>query len=290
MPVTNRFRLIALDLDGTTLDPRGKVAPRTRAAIRKLVERGVYVLFATGRNYTESKSVLEQVAHYPRCVFVGGASLVDTAPPSPQSLYACHMHPELARELCRDLHSLGETVLALEDTFTTGVDYLITRDRRVDPATQVWLQVTRSSVRYEADLDNYHHSHTLRVGIVSDQRTAPRVSQHLESKYAGRAIFHSIHVPAQGIDVVEIFDPRVSKWQGIQRVAADLGISTGEIVAVGDDVNDLPMLREAGLGVAMGNGNPLAKQAAQLTIGTNAEDGLATFLEELLKEDRIAAA
>lgn len=290
MQVTNPFKLIALDLDGTTLDPRGKVTPRTAKAIGSLVSRGVYVLIATGRNYTESKSVLEQIGHFPRCVFVGGASIVDTTPAAPRSLYACHMHPELARELCRDFHRLGQTVLALEDAFTTGVDYLVTQGAVLDPATQVWMQVTRASVRQESDLDNYHHRHTLRVGIIADAKAAPQISQHLDAKYAGRAIFHSIHVPAQGIDVVEVFDPQVSKWEGVQRIAGDFGVKASEIVAVGDDVNDLPMLRNAGLGVAMGNANPLAKQAAKMTIGSHAEDGLAVFLEGLLKEDKVAAA
>lgn len=67
--------------------------------------------------------------------------------------------------------------------------------------------------------------------------------------YVGR-----IHAPNLGVDLLECFAPTVSKWAGIRYVAQGLRIGRGDIVAVGDDTNDLSMVENAGLGVAMGNG------------------------------------
>ena len=87
---------------------------------------------------------------------------------------------------------------------------------------------------------------------------------------------------AFGVDVLEVFDPAVNKWQGLLHVANAHGIDPADIIAIGDDVNDLPMIRNAGLGVAMGNARLEVQQAAMRVIGRNDEDGLARFLEELV--------
>ena len=88
-------------------------------------------------------------------------------------------------------------------------------------------------------------------------------------------------MPTAGFQVVEVFDASVDKWRGLLNVALQLEIDPRAILAVGDDVNDLPMLRNAAVGIAMGNATPLVRGLAIRTIGTNAEDGLAVWLEEV---------
>jgi hydroxymethylpyrimidine pyrophosphatase-like HAD family hydrolase len=85
------------------------------------------------------------------------------------------------------------------------------------------------------------------------------------------------------MEVLEIFDPAVNKWEGVKLVAQRHGVAEHEIIAIGDDVNDLPMIRHAGLGVAMGNARPEVREVAKRVIGTNADEGLAEFLEELVE-------
>ena len=86
------------------------------------------------------------------------------------------------------------------------------------------------------------------------------------------------------------FDPAVNKWEGILHLARRHEIPPEAIVAIGDDVNDLPMIRNAGLGVAMGNARPDVKSAAARVIGTNEEEGLAAFLNELIDRHQIDPA
>jgi hydroxymethylpyrimidine pyrophosphatase-like HAD family hydrolase len=76
----------------------------------------------------------------------------------------------------------------------------------------------------------------------------------------------------------------VTKWSAIQRLAKSWGIEDSEICAVGDDVNDLQMIRAAGLGVAMGNAQPAVKAVADRIAPTHDEDGLAEVVGWLLKE------
>ena len=287
-----RYRLVALDLDGTTLDPMGRVSQRTRQAIMNLVRRGVYVCFATGRNYTESLRVLEACQHFAKAVFVGGATVVEAKPTREACtlLRSVTMQPDLARELSADLESMGHAVLALQEAFTSGVDYVVTDGITLDAATSKWMELTHAKVKFQPNLGGYSHENTLRVGIVAATERTREVNRLLAEKYGSRVVTHAIAVPPQAVEVVEVFDPGVNKWAGVSFVAESVGVSGEEVIAVGDDLNDLAMLHGAGLGVAMGNGRAEAKRAAKLTIGTNAQDGLAEFLEKMMTEDRVAAA
>src|SRR5688572_23986822 len=110
------YRMIAIDLDGTLLSPEGKVTDRAKAAIHRCLSAGLLVCFATGRNWTESRTVLEAVAHYDTAVFVGGAMVVDTK--QRLTLHRTMMEPALAAEICGYFESHGQAALALQDTPT----------------------------------------------------------------------------------------------------------------------------------------------------------------------------
>jgi Cof subfamily protein (haloacid dehalogenase superfamily) len=280
------YRMIAIDLDGTLLDSDGSVPPRAKAAIHAALDAGLLVCFATGRNWTESKQVLDTVAHHSTAVFVSGAMVMDTK--RQVTLHRTMMAPELAREVCRVLEALGHSALALQDTQKAGgVDYLATAGKVANEAERLWREVTQTVVREVPSLADWPHDHTIRVGVVAPADEVDRALAELAERFGDRIISHRINVPAYGVDVMEVFDPAVNKWEGIQHVARMHGVAAAEIVAIGDDVNDLPMLRNAGLSVAMGNAKPAIQAAAKRIIGRNDEDGLAIFLEELVAQHTV---
>src|SRR5271170_7282254 len=118
------FRMIAIDLDGTLLAPDGTVTPRTKKAVRRAVEAGMVVCFATGRSMRESEMILKEVDHRDVGVFVTGAMVIDTS--NGHVIHRKLMHADLARELCGFLEERNQTVLALQDSRHAGLDYLVT--------------------------------------------------------------------------------------------------------------------------------------------------------------------
>src|SRR5438045_6225527 len=146
---------------------------------------------------------------------------------------------------------------------------------------------TGTKVRRVPRLADYGHAHTIRVGIVAAREDVRQTTLSLDEAFAGRIVHQSLYGPAYGVEVLEVFDPAVNKWQGILHVARHHGIAPEEIVAIGDDVNDIPMLRNAGLGVAMGNASPEIQAVAKRVIGSNAQEGLAKFLEELVAQHAV---
>ena len=275
-----QYRLIAIDLDGTLLSPDGRVTPRTKQAVHRALEAGLLVCFATGRNWTESRDVLDALEHYPTAVFVGGAMVVDTH--QRVTLHRTMMQPQLAADVCRALEESGHAALALQDAGTAGVDYLVTGSVPLNHATSQWMKITQAKLHEVPSLGDWPHEHTIRVGICADPDDVRQVKRELEARFADRIVCQNLMVPTYGVEVLEIFDPAVNKWEGVLHLARHHQIAPHEIVAIGDDVNDLPMIRNAGLGVAMGNARPEVRAVAKRVIGTNQEDALAAFLEELV--------
>ena len=281
-----KYKLIAIDLDGTLLSPSSQVTARTKAAIHRALKARLLICFATGRNFTESKTVLDAIEHYDSAVFVGGAMVIDTR--QRVTLHRTVMDPDLARELCQFFESRGQATLALQDTEIAGVDYLMSSDLPPHSSTASWLKATGASAKLAAGLARHSHEHTVRVSIVASTDIAQSLHAELESTFGQRIMSHCF---LGGSDsVVEIFDPSVSKWQGILHVARRHHVKPEEIVAIGDGINDLAMVKNAGLGVAMGNAHPDLLKCAAKVIGPNAEDGLAVFLEELIAADAVQPA
>ncbi len=285
-----KYRMIAIDLDGTLLSPQGEVTERTREAVHRALAAGLLICFATGRNWTESRMVLETIQHYDTAVFAGGAMVIDTK--NEVTLHRTMMDPQLAREVCRIIEDSGQAALVLQDRGTAGVDYLIHDDAPLNETTQRWLEVTSSTYHRirVPELSQYEHDHTVRIGMVAAAQEVNRVQARLEEALEGRIFCHSIRLPTQEMEVLEVFDPSVNKWEGILHVARRHGIDPARIIAIGDDVNDLAMIQYAGLGVAMGNARDEVKALAKKIIGTNEQEGLAEFLDQLVAEHAVQPA
>jgi hypothetical protein len=241
------------------------------------------VCFATGRNFTESAAILESVAHYGAAVFVGGAMVVDTR--TGETIHRTLMHADLSCELCSFFESHGQAALALQDTGRAGVDYLISSHIEPSFSTRKWLATERATAHFVDDLPKHSHEHTVRVSIVANDAIARPIHREMDRIFGSRIVTHSLHIAVHDVQVLEAFDPTVNKWSGIMQIANRHGVMPSEIVAVGDDINDLHMVQNAGLGVAMGNANPALKSVADRVIKSNHDDGLAEFLEELAQTD-----
>src|SRR4051812_3098660 len=193
-----RYRMIAIDLDGTLLSPHGKVTPRAKAAVRRALDAGLLVCFATGRNWTESRTVLEAVEHYDSAVFVGGAMVVDTK--QQVVLHRMMMQPDLARALSRHLEDAGHAVLALQDTHAAGFDYLVTGDIPVNGPTKHWMKATSATIRTVSRLAELDHEHTIRIGIVAPPDEAAKMKWSLNANFQDRIVCHSLFVPAYDVE------------------------------------------------------------------------------------------
>jgi hydroxymethylpyrimidine pyrophosphatase-like HAD family hydrolase len=108
------------------------------------------------------------------------------------------------------------------------------------------------------------------------------VSARLSAAFDGRLTHNVLHAPPYRLSLIEAFAPGVNKWYGIEKLCRWWGIAPARTVAVGDDVNDLDMVRSAGLGVAVANARPAVQAVADRLTASNDACGVAKLIDELL--------
>ena len=285
--MSRRYDMLVIDLDGTLLDRRGRVSPENRKAVSRARQEGLELIIATGRALVESAEPLKQIKHDHLVVAAGGSLLCNAA--DGRTLERRIMPLDLVEDITRCLLGHGHKVLVLKDADATGYDYLAVGPDELDPASQWWFEVMASTVRFVPSLeDDPHPTDTVRVGVVATGSELAPIAHQLESELGNRAFLQ--HWPAvtssrairSSTHLLEVFNPEVNKWTMVEPYSSSRGIDPQRIAAIGDGLNDVEILRECGLGIAMANAcKPVLKVADQVTGGNN-DHGVASAIEHIL--------
>lgn len=278
---TADYQLFAIDLDGTLLDSGHRLPPRNRTALHAAHESGFKIVLCTGRSFTETRPILDEIGlDLDATVTIGGALLTDVA--TGRTIDRTPIALKVARESTEWFWQRGYLVMWFYDASEAGFDgYLIDGPRR-HAAIDRWLENTPCRMREIGALPDDGRA-PLRVTVVDDIEVLDNVSDEFQRAFDGRMTNNIIRVPTYGFTVLEAFDATVNKWYGIEKLCRRWCVDSRRTVAIGDDVNDLPMVRQAGLGVAVANAKPLVRTAAQRVVPSNDECGVADLIEELLR-------
>lgn len=285
-----RYKLIAIDLDGTLLGPDGSVSDRNRAAIDRARKRGLHVVIATGRAVVECLDPLRQIGNTGSMIGAGGAVLSDV--PTQRTVERRAIDAALVCHVSESLVRHGHKALVLKDAHVTGYDYLAVGPGALDPATVWWFKTLPVRVRHvDVPEDDPHPDDTIRVGTVALGSELADIADQLRNELEERiylqhwAAVTDSSIPPDSRDrthLLEVFSPRVNKWTMLQRYMAQFGIEPDDVVAIGDEINDLDMIRHAGLGVAMANAHPSVIDASDNITEPNHVHGVATAIDRVL--------
>lgn len=274
------IRLLAVDIDGTLVTEGDVVSPATRAALHMAAERFALVL-ATGRRYRTTCQVMAKLDLDLPAVCLGGALTKSAAG---RTLHAAAFaaddiaglldlaqRRDLALVLQRDAHALG------------GADFVVDASLPWNAATKHYVDAAGMAGETVPDMGFGRYEDVLVVGCFGERE--PLAVLEDDVARLGQA-YETVLVPSQKTPewYLEIIAAGVSKWAALRRYAGRNGIDEEAICAVGDALNDLPMIRGAGFGVAMGNAHPAVKAAAAWTTGRNDEDGLVTLIDRLMAD------
>jgi Cof subfamily protein (haloacid dehalogenase superfamily) len=274
------YRLLAIDLDGTLLNSRHELSPENRAALHRAHAAGLKIVLCTGRSYTETRPIVAEIGlDLDAAVSVFGALVSEVR--TGRTLLRTPFEPAVARAATAWFQGHGYPVLWLLDPEQVGFDgYLFPGPRR-HAALDRWLDLTPCRIREETGPPE-EHGDVVRVTVVDDPASLARVSAEFSAAFGARVGHNVLSAPSYRVTLIESFAPQVNKWYGIAQLCQRWEIAPEQTVAVGDDVNDVAMLRRAGLGVAVANAKPAARAAARRTTASNDEHGVARLIDELL--------
>lgn len=298
-----RYDLIAIDLDGTLLCSRGQVSEANARAIERAARAGVRVSVCTGRGFNECRHVTSRLAGSEPVVVAGGA-IVSHAETG-RTIQRFPMKPNLVRSLVEMLTSHGHAALVLKDPagedepgISPGHDYLIVSpngESAIDPITRWWFREHRIKFHIVPTIDlDEHPDHTVRVGVCGTRGRTQAAADALKRGFAEEVVFHHFGAVVPGdekkppddqVVILEAFDRSVNKWAAIRWLAERHGVAPERIATIGNDVNDVAMLRSAGLGIAMENAIPEARAVARRHTRSNDADGVAHAIDMMLAGD-----
>lgn len=307
------YDLIAIDLDGTLLCNRGEVSTENLRAIERARAAGVRVTVCTGRGMIECRHITDRIGQTDPVVVAGGAMLA--CPRSLRTLHRFEMDHALVSELVDCMLAHGHAALVLKDPDQTGSqepptsitaqppgafrprghDYLVVSPRGedgIDPVTRWWFNALKVPVRIVGALhEDDHPEHSLRVGVCGTRRATAAVARDIREKFAHRTTLHHFHAVVPGTNpaseedhilILEAFDERVSKWTAIRWLAERDGLDLTRIAAIGNDINDIAMLENAGLGIAVANSIDDAKRVSTRQTLSNEDHGVAHAIDRIL--------
>jgi len=261
-------RLIAADMDGTLLNQYSQVSGRTARAIRKAREKGILFAACTGRFPDDASMVMKDAGIEGAVIGVNGCVIYDK--PFGNTLTEHLMRPETARRAAEVLEELREGYFI----FCRGAVYARHMEKKHHSEIDF---VDRREI---VERVRYYHGKEACLQAL-DQPIYKFYIYHTNGGHEMAEIRESLgavpdHSLTQSNDNnVEIMPAHVSKGTGLKDLAERLSISPENILALGDQLNDLPMLNYAGISVAMGNASPAVKAAARHVTTPNTEDGVA---------------
>ncbi len=265
-----KYKLLALDVDGTLFNSRREVTEPVRAAIAAAQAKGVMVTISTGRGFQSAKGVIDLIGAGPYVINYGGAQITDVKSGKVVSATSVPMAllkeaVELARSFSMHIH-----VYDLDGVFYYDNDNIW---------AEIYAERSMLSGKAVGDLLRYEWStpKALCVGDPEDMKLAlPIFAKHFEGR---------LRVSTSDPRYLEINELSTNKAAALQKLEKLLNIRREEIIAVGDDLIDLEMIEYAGLGVCMANGAAAVKAVAGYIAPSNDEDGVAHVIEKFILKD-----
>ena len=251
-----------------------------RRALGRAVEADVGVLLCTGRRYRTALPVAQEAGLALPLVCHSGALVKDTG--THHTIQSTALTRAELDGLLDVLGEAGFTPLLFTDTFEQGRDFLHERGAPLNFYHEDYLAKNEGLYAEVPSLRAGLGADVVQVCTFADIAVLRAFKAELPERLDHRLTCHLLSAPHYIGHFLEFQSRHASKWAAVQSVAASRGIADAEIVAIGDDENDISMLRGAGMGVAMGNAEAAVKSAADVVTAANDEDGVARIVEKIL--------
>jgi hydroxymethylpyrimidine pyrophosphatase-like HAD family hydrolase len=273
-PDARTIKALALDLDGTVLRPDNSLGERTLRTLGSCRDRGIRLILCTGRAVEAAESYRAALDAPGPHVYCNGAVVAEMPG---RKIHALILQDKESAKFCVELSR--KTGLYFHAFFPGPPENPRLRllAERKGPEWELYLRHTGIEAEIgdlEATLADPAVPGCVKTMFIADKEAQALVRPIIEERYG-----ESLYIAGTLGPFLEIMNPRASKGEGLKTVLGVLGLDSRELIAFGDEENDLPLFKAAGFSVAPANARDTTRAAADLVIGSNADDAVAGFLE-----------
>lgn len=285
------YKFIAIDIDGTLLNSNGDLSKRNIDVIRRTVNKGVKVVLTSGRVTDSVKMIAEKLDVDRYMICDNGASIYDMV--EDKLIHSSTINKETAMRILNtcinnDIYYMVFTTkeIIVKDLKHMALAFYKQRHNCNDEATGV------TQIKYGGiECLKKTTDPITRIVVCDQDRPIFNSIVNRMQEYDDVELIAAPHISNKIIkenekeillsySYAELLPKNANKWTAIKTLTSKLNIKDEEVIAIGDNFNDIEMIKNAGLGVAMNNGSPVAKEVARVVAPSNDQDGVATVLQQ----------
>ena len=269
------YRLLALDLDGTLLNDEERISDFNIEWVKKASEKGVRIIVATGRSYNSAKQYLRLIDVPDPSITFNGAVIRK----GDETLRKITLKNGLIQELVRFLKDMDYCPIVYT---AEGEKYYETFGKYTDDFLS-FSKGFESELKKISRLSERRWDNVIRLSVITGEPDVSLLHAELKKRFGEKIRTIDTFFAGWNFWIFEILDKNCSKASGIEFLCRRLGITREEVIAVGDNHNDLDMITWAGLGVGMINGmDTVLREADYITEKSNNENGVAEVIRKFI--------
>lgn len=283
------YKFVAIDIDGTLLNSKSELTARNMNALKEASSKGVYIVLTSGRMTTVIQNFCREIGADKFLISENGASIFDLQ--KNETIYKRYIPKDTVLEI-------------LDLCIANNIYYMIYTDKELivkdlkHMALFFYKQNYNPNARIATHLAGREYIESLsdnftKIMICDEDRSIYNSIVNKLSKIQTIDVTAIPHISTKKLvfgteektieySYADIAVKDTNKWTAIEYLIKELGISKEEVIAIGDNINDIPMIKNAGLGVAMKNGSPAAREIAKIVAPSNDDDGVAQIIEEYI--------
>jgi Cof subfamily protein (haloacid dehalogenase superfamily) len=276
------IRLIAVDIDGTLTDPDYKISSRNYEALREAHGAGIEIVLATGRRHDYAMPVARELG-FPIWLISSNGALVRST--KGETDFTDRLPASLARKLIHHMEEFrGSAVLTFDRPPLASDSLILETADELNQSISRWMDSNRPYIKIVSPLEDALTEDPLQAMYCGSVRRMLAAQQRLsEADFADEFTVLRTQYDHRDLSILDILTRDCSKGHALRRHAEKHSISADEIMAIGDNYNDLEMLEYAGVPVVMANADAGLKQRGFHVTGSNSENGVALAIEQLFR-------
>ncbi|KNF10178.1 hydrolase-like protein, HAD superfamily type 3 [Gottschalkia purinilytica] len=274
-----KYKIVAIDLDGTLLSDSKEIPDKNKEVLRRLSNSGVEIVVATGRRYFSAKEFISQLDMNLTIMSNNGTivrNMLDDELVVTRYFDEIDFYNVIKEGRNRNLHAITHV-----DHYSEGYDVIGELEQYDNRYSRYLHDMFDRFKRIDSLLD-YKNPKALAIVYTGELDTLGKFQEELNLKYKDKYNAYLMQNLLNVGPILEIINSKGSKWISLYDYANKKGIKKDEIIAIGDDNNDIEMIKNAGLGIGMRNGSDEVKSVADIiTDKDNNEGGLGYILEKI---------
>ena len=260
-----KIKLIALDLDGTLLNNKNEIGDYTKKILSDIINNyNIELILSSGRGFDGVKKHNDVLGNNNYSIIMNGSNIVDN---NGNFLYRKMLEEDISKAIIKLAEKYDVCV-----HFFNDLQYVVSRD---DFYIKSYIQIENTR-EITVGIENIKYYKFDKIIIFGERKNLNKLKADIDSNL-------DVHSCFSGDTLLEIMCKGVSKGDALKWICDNKGIDIKDVIAFGDNFNDIEMIEYAGVGVAMGNAEEEVKQKADYIALSNNEEGVGKFLKDIFE-------